>query len=192
MYDPIERLQTIWSQAKNNPLLQQKSAVCVSTINAEGFPDGRFVDLKEISQAGILFCSGYDSQKGRDIARNPKVAMTAWWEPVDYQVRLFGVAEKIDSSLADKYWQSRHQSARIISAHMQQSLPADSLQAIQENFKNAQAQWQEKMVPRPANWGGYRVIPQQIELLRFEASRLHYRECFTKTGSQWHYQVLQP
>lgn len=192
MYDPIERLQQIWLQAKKHTLLKQKSAICVSTINADGYPDGRFVDLKRVCHTGIVFCSGYDSQKGQDIARNPKVAITAWWEPVGYQVRLFGQAEKIETSLADEFWQSRNQSAKVISAHLSQSQPADSIQAIAKDYQKAEEVWRDKAVPRPENWGGFRVMPQQIELLHFEESRLHQREHFTKQGTQWQYQVLQP
>ncbi len=100
--------------------MQQKNAVCVSTIDEMGFPSGRFVDLKSVNDSGFVFCTYIDSVKGKEILRNPKVAMTVWWDHVGYQVRVVGVAEPIDETEADSYWTSRSRSAQLTTTAFEQ------------------------------------------------------------------------
>lgn len=86
MDNPISKFESWWQEALADSQLQQKSAVCVSTIDENGFPAGRFVDLKSVSDSGFIFCSYFDSVKGKHIAREPKTAMTVWWDHVGYQI----------------------------------------------------------------------------------------------------------
>lgn len=84
MDKPIEKFESWWQEALADSPLQQKSAVCVSTIDEYGFPAARFVDLKSVTEAGFVFCSYFDSAKGKQIARNAKTAMTVWWDHLGY------------------------------------------------------------------------------------------------------------
>lgn len=190
--DPIGLVTDIWQRAKEHPLLRQKSAICIATIDTDGFPDGRFVDLKQIDEQGFTLCCSYQSDKGKAIDSCDKVALTAWWEPVGYQIRVQGRANPLSGELAEQYWQSRNHSAQIISSTFQQSEPADSVDAIKEQFLEAQEHKKKQSIPRPDNWGGYCVEPKRIELLKFEDSRLHLRRNFTKLSGQWQCQILQP
>ncbi|BDX06007.1 pyridoxine/pyridoxamine 5'-phosphate oxidase [Planctobacterium marinum] len=192
MNDPTAMVAEIWQQARQHPLLKQKSVICISTIDSDGFPDARFVDLKQVNSQGFTICSGYQSDKGRAIAACDKVALTAWWEPVGYQIRIQGRATKISDALAQQYWQSRNHSAQVISSRFQQSEPCVSIDTVKQQFLDAQALLHDKSIPRPKSWGGYCVEPKRIELLKFEDSRLHLRHNFTKLSDQWQCQILQP
>ena len=189
---PIEKLKQWWQAALDKSPLQQKSAVCVSTINQDGFPDGRFVDLKQVDSDGLVFCTYLDSQKGRDIQNNNKVALTAWWDHIGYQIRVTGRAQTIDEQLALAFWQSRSRSAQLTTSCFQQSQVISGGGEITQQFNEFSQLHQEAVIAKPGNWGGYRILPDTIEFLTFKESRLHLREKFTYFDNVWQKQYLQP
>jgi len=83
----VSTLSRIWEEARRNSPLSQKNAVCISTIDALGFPHSRFVDLKEINQSGLTFCTSYESQKGKHLTTNPQCSLVAWWDHLGYQIQ---------------------------------------------------------------------------------------------------------
>lgn len=190
--DPIKKFDLWWQQAKENSPLQQKSVVCISTINADGFPEGRFVDLKSADEEGFTFCTYLDSSKGQDIARNPKVALTIWWDHLGYQVRVVGSAKPIDDATAEKYWQTRNREAQLTTMCFEQSQPLSSESELVSRFKQASECMQEQDIAKPNNWGGYIIKPVSIEFLTFAESRLHLRELYTKDKDSWLKSLLQP
>lgn len=99
----VSKLNQIWDEAKVNSPLNQKSAVCVSTIDSAGFPQSRFVDLKEIGPSGFTFCTSYNSEKGNHLSNNPKISLLAGWDHIGYQIRVIGSAVRISSELADNF-----------------------------------------------------------------------------------------
>ncbi|MBS4200007.1 pyridoxamine 5'-phosphate oxidase [Bacillus sp. FJAT-49732] len=192
MWKPIIKFISWWDEAKNNSKLKHPSAVCVSTIDEHGFPSGRFVDLKSVDESGFIFCTSLDSQKGRDIQRNPKVALTFWWETIGYQVRVNGLASQISSSLAEKYWKTRSRDAQITTLSCKQSQYFFSEQDLYKQFEEVKKNIEEKQIPKPENWGGFVVKPITIEFLTFKESRLHIREQYTINGDEWQKRLLQP
>ncbi len=189
---PIEKFNQWWQQALKDSPLKQKSAVCVSTIDAQGFPQARFVDLKSASNDGFTFCTYLDSNKGADISNNNKVAITAWWEHVGYQVRIVGFAEQIDKAKAEQYWQTRNKEAQLTTSAFEQSQPLSEISQLETKFNQIKQDFAEKEVPMPSNWGGYIVKPVSIEFLTFAETRLHLRELFEKRDTQWQSSLLQP
>lgn len=192
MDNPISKFETWWQAALADSPLQQKSAVCVSTIDERGFPAGRFVDLKAVTAAGFVFCSYFDSAKGRHIARDAKTAMTVWWDHVGYQIRVVGSAHVISDAEADCFWQSRNRSAQLTTTAFEQSERLTSEHELTSRLEQSSAQFADQPVPRPNNWGGYCIQPISIEFLTFRESRLHLREFFESTGNGWVKQLLQP
>ncbi len=192
MNNPIEKFNDLWQQALLDSPLQQKSAVCVSTINAEGFPESRFVDLKQVDEQGFVFCTYYDSNKGQEISRNPKVSLSVWWDHIGQQVRVVGLAEKISEQAAIQFWQTRSRSAQLTTLSCEQSQPLSSESALVEQFDKTQQTFEGKGVTKPQNWGGYRIRPVSIEFLAFAESRLHLRTRFTKKNDVWTKMLLQP
>ncbi|KOY62510.1 pyridoxamine-phosphate oxidase [Photorhabdus heterorhabditis] len=190
--DPIEKFKIWWKDIEKNTNTKHTGAVCVSTIDNNGFPSGRFVDLKEVSKEGFTFCTHLGSPKSIDIARNEKVGLTFWWENLGYQVRVLGNAKKIPSLVADKYWNMRSRDAKIIALSCQQSQPIASIQELHKQFELKCHDIGNKKISRPDNWGGYIVKPISIEFLSFKENRLHLRELYLYIDSNWQRRLLQP
>jgi pyridoxamine 5'-phosphate oxidase len=192
MNNPIDKFKTWWQEALAESPLQQKSAVCVSTIDEQGFPAGRFVDLKSVSENGFVFCTCFDSAKGRHIERNAKTAITAWWDHLGYQVRVVGTSELITAAEAERFWATRSKSAQLTTTAFEQSEPMDSEKELEVRLEDASAKFAEQDIARPEHWGGYCVKPISIEFLTFRESRLHLRELFDYQEKGWVKKLLQP
>ncbi|MGI2215019.1 pyridoxine/pyridoxamine 5'-phosphate oxidase [Shewanella oncorhynchi] len=192
MDNPISKFESWWQEALTDSPLQQKSAVCISTIDENGFPAGRFVDLKFVGESGFVFCTYFDSAKGKHIERNPKTAMTVWWDHVGYQVRVVGAAEAITFTEADRFWETRNRSAQLTTTAFEQSQPMASEIELTARQKKASTKFAGQRIPRPDNWGGYCIKPASIEFLTFRESRLHVRELFEYKDNGWIKQLLQP
>ena len=193
MGNPITKFREWWKTALVQTPLKQKSAVCVSTVGQDGFPSGRFVDLKAVDEEGFSFCTYLDSEKGRHITANPKVALTVWWDHVGYQVRVKGTAEPIPEEEATKHWMTRSRDAQLTTLCSEQSQVLESEEVLQKQLAEVEARFRGVNVPKPTNWGGYRIKPLSIEFLTFRDSRLHKRELFQidETGA-WQMSLLQP
>jgi pyridoxamine 5'-phosphate oxidase len=192
MENPIEKFQVWWKRALLNSPLQQKSAVCVSTIDEDGFPSGRFVDLKSVDEDGFVFCTYLDSVKGKHIQKNPKVAITVWWDHVGYQVRIIGEAAPINESEAVDFWKTRSRSAQLTTTAFQQSQPLIEEQELTTRMQTVTNKFVDMEIPKPVSWGGYRVHPLTIEFLTFAESRLHLRELYRRQDGVWDKRLLQP
>ena len=109
-----------------------------------------------------------------------------------YQIRVVGVAEFISEVEADNYWQSRNKSAQLTTTAFEQSAALNSEHELEKRLQEITVEYTGKIVPRPANWGGYRIKPVSIEFLTFQESRLHRRELFELKNNGWFKQLLQP
>ena len=195
MDNPIVKFNQWWQQAVNDSPLNQKSAVCVSTVDENGFPQGRFVDLKRADESGFVFCTHLDSAKAQHISKQPKVAITAWWDHLGYQVRIIGLARPLPHSEADFYWRTRNRGAQLTSLAFSQSTPLNGdASALAEKFEQADNAHPESEISRPEDWGGYSVQATHIEFLTFANTRLHLRELyqFDEVKQGWQKQLLQP
>ena len=192
MSDPITKFKSWWDNALLNTPLKHKNTVCVSTINADGFPSGRFVDLKAVNEDGFVFCTNLDSEKGKELRNNSKVALTFWWEHVACQVRVIGLASEISKKDADNYWQTRSRDAQITTISFKQSQGLESESELMELFLQTKAKIGENEVAKPEDWGGYNVKPISIEFLTFKYDRLHLREFYKKNENGWLKSLLQP
>ncbi|WP_046269959.1 pyridoxamine 5'-phosphate oxidase [Pseudomonas syringae] len=189
---PIEQFHHWWNEVKSTHALEHPGAMCVSTTDENGFPNARFVDLKSVDEEGFVFCTFLDSQKGNELQRNPKVALTFWWERPGYQVRVKGISSPVAKEKAEVYWQSRSRSAQLTTISCQQSQPLSSEQEMLEKFQNMKKVIGDNPIHKPENWGAFIVRPVTIEFLTFRESRLHLRECYTETPQGWEKKLLQP
>jgi pyridoxamine 5'-phosphate oxidase len=192
MHDPIEVFLRVWSEAKRLGSMPHRNAVCISTIDADGYPNSRFVDLKQADERGFVFCTQLDSGKALDIDRNPKAGLTMWWEHVAMQIRIKGLCSAISQDEANRYWAARSRDAQIATATFQQSRPIASIESLAEQYDRASRATDGSDIPRPAQWGGFRLRPECVEFLAFKASRLHTRTAYTFVGERWEKQFLQP
>ncbi|MEL6379002.1 MAG: pyridoxamine 5'-phosphate oxidase family protein, partial [Pseudomonadota bacterium] len=133
--NPIAKFQHWWQLAIVDTPLKHKNPVCVSTIDRDGYPNGRFVDLKTASDTGFVFCTDLDSSKGIELAENPKIALTIWWDHVGFQIRIKGTAKTINKREADNFWSTRLRDAKITTSSFQQSQLLANLNELSESLK---------------------------------------------------------
>ena len=190
--DPIQIFQHWYAEATENSPLQHPKAVCVSTINPKGIPEARFVALKNVSSAGFTFCSSLNSAKGIAIDFNSQVALTFWWDRIERQVRVKGIAKRISDKDADEYFRKRNRSAQLTSIVSKQSALLENSDRLKQKLSEVEKQFEDREIPRPDNWGGYCVKPISIEFLKFRKNRFHNRTLFTCDRGEWSKQLLQP
>ena len=190
--EPIEAFNRYWREALKDTPLKHRGAVCVSTIGEGGYPNSRFVDLKLADRRGLVFCTSLDSAKARDIERNAKAGLTAWWDHIGIQARFQGVCVPIAAEEADSYWAPRSRGARLASAGFNQSAPLEAPGLLLTGLEAARSRHADRGVERPASWGGYRLVPVYVELMEFRDDRLHVRTCYSRVGDTWERGYLQP
>jgi pyridoxamine 5'-phosphate oxidase len=166
--------------------------MCVSTVDSDGRPHARFVDLKEVRSEGFVFCTSYLSAKGLHIAEHPHVSLTFWWDHVGRQVRVLGRAARISPAEADVFFAERSREAQIGSWAYEQSRPCPSRETLAIRVAAMRARFGSGAVPRPRHWGGYLVAPERIEFLTFSVDRDHTRILYEWRDSHWVRSELQP
>jgi len=175
-------------------------ACCLSTIGSDGFPNARFLALKEVRQRRFVITGPDRSRKGREMRNDPKVALTFWWPHTERQVRVQGMASRISKADADRYFAERNLDAQLISSLAKQGqkiadfdryereLLADMVQS--KEFLSSRSD--DARVSRPNNWGGFEIEAIRIEFLEFAPSRLHRRALFEREGETWNRSYLEP
>lgn len=173
--------------------LDEPNAMTLATVDAEGQPSGRVVLLKGIERGGLIFYTNYNSRKGRDLDVNPRAAACFYWGPLERQVRIEGVVEKIDAEASDVYFASRPRESRLGAVVSDQSEVIHSRDMLEQRLRELEAQYATCPIPRPPNWGGYRLKPTRIEFWQGRASRLHDRlEYRRRDGGGWDRVRLAP
>ncbi|HUR00809.1 MAG TPA: pyridoxamine 5'-phosphate oxidase [Gemmatimonadaceae bacterium] len=190
--DPIVLFHEWWETSRIGGPSRHPGAVCVSTVDEQGVPEARIVDLKELSERGFVFGTHLDSPKARALSANSNVALTFWWDHIERQIRVVGRAERLSDSAADALFATRRRDAQITSWASQQSAPLLESTAFEQGLTDACRRFEGGDVPRPPHWGAYCVVPARIEFLEFRESRLHIRTLFERDGTGWRRSVLQP
>lgn len=175
--------------------LPEPNAVVVATADADGAPDARIVLMKGYDTAGIIFGTSYASAKGAQLAVNPRAALVFPWHGMQRQVRVTGRVERIGETASDGLWDPRPRGAQLAAAASVQSTVVESRQELIDRMRLLDEQTPEGKLPRPAAWGGYRVVPERVEFWQGGADRLHDRLVFVQDeqeGGGWIVQRLAP
>lgn len=174
--------------------LPEPNAVVVATAGADGEPDARIVLMKGYDEAGIIFGTSYASAKGGQLAANPRAALVFPWHAMQRQVRVTGAVERIGETASDALWDPRPRGAQLAAAAAVQSTVVGSREELAERVRSLDEQTPEGGVPRPAVWGGYRVVPVRIEFWQGGADRLHDRLRYLRDDEEggWVVQRLAP
>lgn len=189
--EPIRQFQVWFDEAVDSEVLEV-NAMCLSTIGMDGFPTGRIVLLKGVDH-GFLFFTNYSSDKGKEIAANPKVALTFFWAELERQVRVTGTLEKVSEEESDTYYFSRPVGSQIGAWASPQSQKISSREVLEKNIEELKAKFAYTPITRPPHWGGYRLNPTRIEFWQGRASRLHDRICYElNSEGQWDISRLAP
>ncbi len=168
----------------------EPTAMSLSTVAPDGQPSSRVVLLKGVEEQGILFYTNYDSQKGQDLAHNPKACLLFFWPTLQRQIRVQGTVQKTSTAVSADYFHSRPLASRISALASPQSQPTTRA-ALEEHCDQIEAQYGEHP-PHPENWGGYYLTPTHIEFWQGRTNRLHDRFLYTRHESQWQIQRLAP
>lgn len=167
-------------------------ACCMSTEGLDGFPNARFVSLKEVRDNCFVITGTFSSRKGAEIRNNPKVALTFWWPETQQQVRIQGTMTELPVALADRYFAERNRESRIVSVVSEQGQELMDLSELTHRFDAMAASAQDEIL-RPENWGVYALEPVRIEFLVFSESRFHDRTLYEHmSDGQWVMGRLQP
>jgi pyridoxamine 5'-phosphate oxidase len=175
--------------------LPEPNAVIVATADADGAPDARIVLVKGYDEGGFLFGTSYASAKGAQLAVNPRAALVFPWHALQRQVRVTGRVERVGDAASDGLWDPRPRGSQLAAVASVQSTVVDSREELAERVRLLDEQTPGEKVPRPAIWGGYRVVPQTVEFWQGGKDRLHDRLKFVRDdaeGGGWIVQRLAP
>jgi pyridoxamine 5'-phosphate oxidase len=189
--DPIVEFRR-WFAMAVAAQLPTVNAMTLATVDERGRPAARIVLLKELDDRGFVFFTNYDSRKARDLAAHPFGALVAFWEPLHRQVRIEGAIEKIDGAASDAYFASRPRGSQIGAIASPQSRPIASRAALEQMVAEVEQVVGAGEPARPAHWGGYRLIPDMIELWQGQPSRLHDRVRYRRESELWVRDRLAP
>jgi pyridoxamine 5'-phosphate oxidase len=167
------------------------NAMTLATVSAAGKPSARIVLLKGIEREGFVFYTNYRSRKGRELDANGAACLVFMWSELERQVRIEGRVEKVSAADSDAYFATRPLGARLSAWASAQSERVQDRPLLEQALEDAKRRHGEKP-PRPPQWGGYRVIPDEIEFWQGRADRLHDRLLYTRSGGGWRIERLAP
>lgn len=184
--DPVALCKN-WLDEAAKSEINDPEAVNLATCDAGGQPSNRMVLIKEISDRGFKFHTNADSQKGQDIAANPKASMCFYWKSTRKQIRITGTVEEAPASEADEYFATRSVERQTGAWASRQSTAFDKWEDLEAAVKKYEDEFAgTDNIPRPPYWKGYRLIPASIEFWIAHKDRLHTRFVYTKTqDGEW-------
>lgn len=188
--DPLKQFHAWLAQALEAQV-PEPTAMTLATVDGEGRPSARIMLLKALDGRGFVFYTNYESRKGRQLAARPLGCLVFFWVQLERQVRIEGRVEKVAAAESDKYFSSRPVGARLSARASAQSEVVADRNFLESALREQKAQHGENP-PRPAHWGGYRVIPSRIEFWQGRENRLHDRLLYTSAKGAWRIERLAP
>ena len=191
--DPIARfIEQFESAQRHEPF--DATAVALATATGSGQPSVRMVLLKGVDERGFVFYTNYGSRKARELDSNPRASLVAFWPQAQNQVRVEGRVDRLSEEESDAYFASRPRGSQLAALASKQSEPLESRSALMSRYLKLQWQHGEDQIPRPAFWGGYRLVPERIEFWSNRTYRLHDRIAYERDaeGGAWRKTRLHP
>jgi pyridoxamine 5'-phosphate oxidase len=190
--DPIVQFGRWYADAEEHGQLQP-DAMVVATSTPDGRPSARMVLLRGVDH-GFWFFTNFESRKGEELAANPHVAVAFHWPEVLRQVRATGRVERLTDAESDAYWHARPRASRVSAWASAQSRPVATREELEARAHEIDASFEGADVTRPVGWGGFRVVPDEIELWQHRDDRLHDRFVYARdpSGVGWTITRLQP
>ena len=191
--DPIALFRRWFDEARQtNPgQWYEPNTMTLATVDAEGRPDARIVLMKDITDAGVVFYTNYSSAKAEQIAVQPTVALAFHWAWLERQVRLVGEAAKVDGGVSEAYFATRPRGSQLGAWVSEQSAPTTREQ-LRARLAELEAQFADREVPCPPQWGGYTVHAGRLEFWQGRPNRLHDRLLYTRQAGGWSRVRLSP
>jgi pyridoxamine 5'-phosphate oxidase len=184
---------TLWMEQAIEAGIQDPTAMSVATVSAEGKPWQRMVLLKDFDQRGFVFYTNLGSRKAQEIATNRQVSLHFPWLQLDRQVIVGGRAERLSTVDVMKYFLSRPKGSQLAAWASKQSSRINSRQALETQFAQIKEKFAEGEIPLPDFWGGFRVVPEEIEFWQGGEMRLHDRFSYSRSeDDSWDIGRLSP
>ena len=192
MSDPVANLRA-WIEEARARGAPDPDAMVLATATREGAPSARVVYLRGLTPEGALcFFTNYESRKGRELADNPRAALTFHWPVLGRQARVEGEVAPLPPAASDAYFASRPRLSQIGAWVSPQSRPIPSLDELLARRREREAAFAGGAVPRPPFWGGYGLTASRVELWKSGEGRFHERRLFEREGGAWRVTSLGP
>jgi len=190
--DPLRQL-SVWLAAALAAGQPMPEAMTIASATSDGVPSARLVVLRGLRR-GLVFFTDCDSDKGAELAANPRAAAVLHWlVPLHRQVRVAGPTERVSEEEADEYWSTRARAVRLAAAASRQSRVVASRAVLEMQVRDIQRRHPDGAdVPRPQRWGGFRVLPSSVEFWQESPDGLHDRIRYRAGGSGWIIERLSP
>ena len=188
--DPMRQFER-WFEDALRAQLPLPNAMTLATVGAGGKPAARVVLLKGLEGGGFVFYTNYKSRKARELEAQGAACLVFMWSPLERQVRIDGTIEHVAAADSDVYYASRPLGARLSAWASPQSEPVASRSVLEKAMEEARRRYGESP-PRPPHWGGYRVLPTEIEFWQGRADRLHDRLLYRRAAARWTMERLAP
>jgi len=188
--DPFAQFDAWFAEASG--ALRQPEAIALATADRHGAPSVRMVLLKAWDERGFVFFTNYTSRKGGELAANPRGALVLYWEPLGRQVRAEGAIEHTSDEESDVYFASRPRASQVAAHASDQSQPLADRAELDAAFGELDRRFAGRDVPRPHDWGGFRLVPQEVEFWQHREDRLHDRLVYRREGDGWRLGRLAP
>jgi len=189
--NPLDQFK-VWFNHAVKTNVSEVNAMVLSTVSSQGIPSGRVLLLKGVENGGFTFFTNYNSSKGTDLAENPNACLTIFWPELEQQIRVTGIVSKIDENLSDTYFQSRPRGSQISAIASTQSSKLKHRDELTNEVVRLENLFENKEIPKPANWGGYVLCPTSVEFWQGRSSRLHDRFLYEDIDGTWQISRLAP
>ena len=189
--NPVEQFD-VWFEEAVDAQLLDPYAMAITTVNTIGQPSTRIVYMRGISDEGFVFYTNYESNKGKDLVENNKIALNFFWGALERQIRVEGETEKVTDEVSDAYFNNRPRESQIGAWASSQSSSIKDRKELEERVSFFKNKFKGVDVPRPPHWGGFLVRPTKVEFWQGRANRLHDRIVYTKTQDDWRLDRLAP
>jgi pyridoxamine 5'-phosphate oxidase len=190
--DPVAQFERWYSAVQSADVLEP-TATTLATASKGGIPSARIVLLKQFDRRGFDFSTNYESRKGRELAENPNAVLLFFWPQFNRQVRVGGVVEKVSTRESDEYFRARPVGNCRGAWASQQSAVLPNREELEARLREVQARYPGDTVPRPPNWGGYRLVPREFEFWQARPDRMHDRFRYLRQAdASWKIERLAP
>ncbi len=189
--DPLLQFEQWLEEAKKH-IDAEPNAMTLATVDAKGAPAARTVLLKFFDRDGFVFFTNLGSDKATQIEGNGQVALLFWWRELGRQIGIRGVAERVSSIDAAKYFMTRPRGSQLGAWVSDQSQVLTSRKALEMKLDEMKRKFAKREIPLPSFWGGFRVVPSTIEFWQGQPDRLHDRFQYVREGEGWRIQRLSP
>ncbi len=191
--DPIELFADWFAEAKASPL-RDPNAMALATVSRDLMPSVRMVLMKQFDHEGLVFYTNLTSAKAQNLQVNPQASVCFHWEPLRRQVRVSGKFEAVTTDEADAYFASRPRESQLGAWASLQSQPMKSREEFEQRMADVTRKYEGQVVPRPAHWSGFRMVPTSVEFWMDKPFRLHDRWIYRRADAHqpWQTQLLYP